>query len=375
MPDVNEGLSEATEKEVNSNAGFSAALAELVGSPLSDEKKDELSGRDTSIESGLTFEADTTKAVEKPAEVETPVEEVEETAVDPGIASVLEKHGGDATAALADALKQIEDAQSHIGKQSTEVAETRELREKLARLEGMVEAQSKTVAPAPERISQSAIEEMVEERGGAAVAQWAAQSRPDAFEDVLRAWLASDVTGEAQQVATRYYTSVAVQQANAEAVAAQVKQEPQSDEFLLELKQTKQTNEAISAVADKLDPAVWEQVKEKLVPLLEDPSVPDLIKRAVASTDKGEQIDGIASLVEIAKGRVVAQQSAQTAETDKVKETKKVVSIVGRGSLKPVDERQPDTELTSEERAKKFHERLIATETTSVREGLSYAKA
>jgi hypothetical protein len=159
MPDVTSGLEpdELSGLDPDSDAGFAARLAQKVqGDDVTDEAKAAIASLDKgdrSVQAGLQESAPTTPrddqgrfapaAQESEEEEEGAAPDEEEQEEDDPIARFIEQHG-DEKEAVAAALREKEEAQSLIGRQGNELGETRkreqELAERLARLEGRLEA-------------------------------------------------------------------------------------------------------------------------------------------------------------------------------------------------------------------------------------------
>lgn len=380
MADVSEGLS--TGESVESDKDFTAALAKAAGVEIPPERLASLEEGDTSVKAGLTFGesapqgrddegrfAPATPEVSEPKEGEAPAEEV-----DPNLAALLDKHEGDAAKALAEVLGREKEAQSTIGKQSNEVGE---LRERLARLEGRDEARAATHAPAPlPAVGLDTINEQVAEHDGPAVIQWySSQGFPDGhavYDAAFQAWLAQDDTGAAQAAYTRYQAAL-----NAPASPGGA-QSPTEDPWVAQKKQQEQFDTTLGSVASSYKEAEWGLIAPHLVAVLEDAGTPQIIKDAVQSSDQKTVEQGLHSIAQIARGRAIAEATATaTAENAaKVLETKKSAQVA-TGSLRVVNERQSGSgeELTSAERQERFRQSIVSAETTSVRDGLVFAKS
>lgn len=375
--------------DVNSDSGFNRALAQAAGSTVSEERLAELDESDTSVASGLTTEESAqdrprdeqgrfAPAAQPDTEEETEgaaPEQEEQT--DPELASLLERHEGDVNAALAAALQERREAQSLIGRQGNELGQERqarqELAERLARLEGRLEAQPQAAAPqiVDERTAEY-IDNLIADKGGHAALQWAiGQQNPQLIEATIDSWLLED-PAEATPVKVRYEVNKALYERDRE----QGQQDkPQDDQFVEQLRAERQMHSAMETVSKSMNEAEWGVIREHLVPTLEDEKTPDLIKNAVVSQDQDTQVQGINALVQLARGRVVAAATSQATQTRQAEvKAQKQAAQVATGSQRPVAQRQPGDEMSTEERIKRFHDLLMSTETTSVSDGLTYAR-
>jgi len=363
------------ESDVNLQAGFDAALAEQAG----DEAKQRLEERgeqpDRDVQSaleGLTesaegrprnergqFVAAEPESPEEPEEPAAPAEEepeVEEAPVEP---SPLEK--------------QLTDAQQFIGRQSNEV---RELREQIAKLEGRFEERSSQPEAPPTPLvggEYEALEEMVEERGGAATIQHLVQiGRGDLIDSALEAWAAEpEEAGKAAVFAARYYSALAAQDAE----PAEPATPAQPDPALQGMIQERQIADAASIVQGELEEAQegsWALIKPVLAQTLSE--APEAIQKMVVSEDANTRVEGLRVAAALAKGRVIADATAKAKE-DQAAQNKaaKQSAQVATSSLRPVEEgkAKPISEMSKEEIHETFRKSLLATETTSVADGLT----
>lgn len=382
MANVAEGLgTPAPGENVNSEAGFEAALAAKTG------RTEELEGREptvsTSIAEGLV-EAGTTAArdeqtgrftpagEEQEGEEETPAEgeeqeEVEDEGLSPEVQSLLEKHDGDAEAALAEALERHKNAESLIGRQGNDLGK---LREELAELRGEVKAQ-RELAPAAQQqaqpMSSEDLEEMVAEHGGQAVALWAVNNRPDLYDRVHRIWRV-DEPDDAADFRLEYKLLQQRQELQA-AQAATGTQQP--DEWVAAQKQQATINATLGAVSTEAED--WDTIAPHMLAALEQ--VPQRVAAMIVSDDPEERLDAVRIVADKARILSVGKAAAAT----KQKETavaRKRSATVASGSLRPAGKPEGGSEeMTSEERQAAFKKALLETQTTSVSEGLTYAKS
>lgn len=353
--------------DVNTDSGFTAALAGLAGSELPEERLDSLEEGDRTIANGLTT---TEESAQPPRDGQgrfTPATQPEEPAEEEGEAPEEEEDAEQAPDPDP-SEKQLADAQVFIGRQSAEIGE---LREKLARLEGRLDQAALTPqAPLPQYSADDIAERVLETSGPAVIQQLAEAGVPDGhpyYEEAFKAWVEED-PGAATSWYTRYVTAL-----NQPEPAQQAPQ----DEFVSGLKAEAQLNGTIAAVAAGFEPAVWASIKDHLIPALQDDGTPQIVKDAIVSEDPAVQRQGVEALAAFARTRAITE-ATKTAQQEQKQETTaaKKAAQVASGSLRPVEERKPEggQDMTSEERQEAFRQRLFKTETTAVREGLTFAK-
>ena len=134
--------------DVNTDEGFNQALAAQTGRELSSEQLETLQGSDRSVSSGLEIPSESTQqprdeqgrfapaAPPEPEVVEGAAPEAAPAQDDP-FSSIYEKLSPEEQQEIERVRQEAANAQSLIGKQGNEVGE---LREKLARIEGRLEA-------------------------------------------------------------------------------------------------------------------------------------------------------------------------------------------------------------------------------------------
>ncbi len=382
---MSEILREGEELDVNTDAGFLAALGKAAGRTVDEETLSKVEESDRSVARGLEIaeeesarpgqprDGETGRFVRQPVEPPAPQEGValEDEEQDDPIAALLGQYDGDANAALAAAIKERDNAQSLIGRHSAEVGE---LRERLAKMEGRLEERAAApAAPAPQITSQDIawLDEQVAEHGGRDVMGWVIDNAPHLIDAATEAWGRDDRPGaafEAARFATRLETF--------ETREPQPESRRQEDPTLAEIKMERALGAAIANLRSSMSEGEWEAISPHIPAVLEDANTPDLIKKAVFSDDEKLRQQGFQSLEQLARGRAIAAatQAARKKQEDETKQTKRVVSQVGTGSLRPAEERKPENieEMSSEERHKLFKERLLGAETTSVADGLTY---
>jgi hypothetical protein len=359
--------------DVNTQGGFDALLAEQAG----DEAKQRLEEReeqpDRDVQGALEMQTESAEgrprdehgrfvaaepeSPEEPEEPAAPEEEEPEAEEVPPEPSPLEK--------------QLTDAQQFIGRQSNEV---RELREQVAKLEGRFEERSSQPEAPPAPLTggeYEALEEMVEARGGAATIQHLVQiGRGDLIDDALEAW-AEEEPGKAAVFGARYYGALAAQDAEPEEPATPA----QPDPALQSMIQERQIADAASIVQGELEEAQegsWALIKPVLAQTLSE--APEAIQKMVVSEDANTRVEGLRVAAALAKGRVIADATAKAKE-DQATQSKaaKQAAQVATGSLRPVEEgkAKPISEMSREEIHETFRKSLLATETTSVADGLT----
>lgn len=385
MPEISQGVETGgnpSDQDVNTDAGFHAAVTSAAGIEVSPEQIERIEGADTSVAGGLTTHEESAQtdqnrdeqgrfapAAPQPEPVEGVAPEGDQ--VDPEIAALLERHGGDAVAALADLRTQAAEAQSLIGRHSGEVGE---LREQVARLEGRMEAQAQTPASQPvqlSQVSQDELESSVDRYGGRQTVIGLIQAGYDdgVIERAFATWAEFDDSPyEALAARQDYRLAVSAPQA---APAAEQTTDP-NQQWVAQKRQQEQLQEnmnaALGAVQTSLG-ADWEVVKPHLSEALGE--APELVQRAVTSDDPATQKQGVEALVTLARGRAIAAATAQVNEerAAQVRGTKQAAQVA-TGSLRPAQERKPEGEETREDRIARFHKALLSAESTSVHDNL-----
>lgn len=374
MANVAEGLgTPAPGEEVNSEAGFEAALAAKTG------RTEELEGREptvsTSIAEGLVEAGTEAAAAEEVEEVEeTPAEGEEQEEVEdegdpsPDVQALLEKHDGDAEAALAEALERHKNAESLIGRQGNDLGK---LREEIAELRGEVKAQ-RELAPAAQQqaqpMSSEDLEEMVAEHGGQAVALWAVNNRPDLYDRVHRIWRV-DEPDDAADFRLEYKLHQQRLELQAAQAAATGQQQP--DEWVAAQKQQATINQTLAAVSTEAED--WDTIAPHMLAALEQ--VPQRVAAMIVSADPEERLDAVRIVADKARILSVGKAAATTKQKEAATARKKSATVAS-GSLRPAGKPEGGSEeMTSEERQAAFKKALLETQTTSVSEGLTYAKS
>lgn len=387
MANVMEGLTQAPpEENVNSEAGFEAALARKAGTT------DALEGRETTnvgttIADGLTVgtdddplaalraryeeqAGDTPNADEEETPDEEDTEEAQTSDVDPNITALLAKHGGDPVAALAELNDRFTNAQSVIGRQGNELGQ---VRQEIAELRGELRGVTSSISSSAAQVTTDDISEMISSRGGANVAMWAIQNGDDALvEATIREWAKqNELEGESTFEPLAFRQDWLAFKASQNAPKP-TEDAPTRDPYAARLEQQEQMSGALGVLqAQSPD---WETFAPHLMTALENS--PKAVLEMVTSQDPQVQLDGMSLVADrarvIAASKAVATTTA-TEEASRAAAERKRAATVASGSLRPVEERQTE-EQSSEQRVAAFKAALLATETTSVRDGLTFGK-
>jgi hypothetical protein len=303
MPDVTSGLEpdELSGLDPDSDAGFAARLAQKVqGDDVTDEAKAAIASLDKgdrSVQAGLQESAPTTPrddqgrfapaAQESEEEEEGAAPDEEEQEEDDPIARFIEQHG-DEKEAVAAALREKEEAQSLIGRQGNELGETRkreqELAERLARLEGRLEA---TPAPtsAPPQISRDDLDEWIagenaDGSGGKDAFLWAAENDPRLIPAVFDIWGQYDAHKAA-------VTQVRYEQNLLRTEGGEGRQEsaaqPAQDPILARMHAQERFESSLDEARSTLNDKDWELIKPHMVEAMEH--APEAVGQMVASED------------------------------------------------------------------------------------------
>lgn len=381
-----EEIREGGEHDPNTDAGFNALLAEKVGRELSSEDLEKISGSDTSVAAGLVEEesaqtrddkgrfapaapVETEGAAPEGAEQEDPVEKL--------AASLLEKHGGDTGAALADAVRQQKEAESLIGRHSEEVGNLRKQNEdfaaQLARLEGKYEGFTQA-RPDPATggppVTFDQLEQGFasgEENAGRATMQWVLDNRFDLMDDAVKIWARYEPF-EAALFQSRFERELdkGMEQKPATAPA----EDPRLQTVLLR----ESLNTALTEAKQGFSDSEWTAVRPFINEAMD--SAPETVQNMLVSSDPALQKQGMGLVTELAKGRAIASaitklKADDAAAAAALKQGAQVIT----GTQRPAAPAgKPTGEMTRDERLKIFKDELMAAETTSISEGLTYSK-
>lgn len=382
MSDVADGL-------VDPNEDFEGALAGAAGIELPEERVG--GDEDTSVAAGLTgltegqprdeggrfTPAAPASAEETPAagpEEGQPAAE-EEAAANPALAALLEQHGGNPEAALEALVQERENAQSLIGRQGSQLGE---LRSELDQLKGYVEALGNQPTQTPDLPLVNddiveGLETLHEQRGARGMMEWVIENRPELIETAEQVWAAEDPVTAAGFRARREAFQVLGSQEQAPAT------QPQYDPVIESMRQERALGNTIDqARADLgISEQDWPAVRDHITAAFEDENTSSLIKKAVVSPDPGQQLEGMKNLMQVARARAAAAATADAtsqasaAAAQAAADRKKAATVV-TSALRPAGAAQPaQGEQTSEERKSAFKQALLATEVTSVADGLT----
>jgi len=388
MPDTSTGMETVSPGEqVNTEKGFAAALAGKGVEP------DKSTASDTSIAAGLetvepavgrgpdgkfvstkatTTQPDTPQTAEDTSTVVTPV-----TSDDPEIAAFLAKYGNDPVKAL----KAATEAQSLIGRQGAELAQTREA---MAELKGRVDALTATTQAAPvvqmsdEDIEEAAAREITQ-RGfeGAATEAANLSLKMNGDERLLRSvydqWVLEDTWA-----ANNFLADFRAWQRSQAATPA-----PQTDAWVEEQKTAAGMNETFGALMkdigkdafDAITTVAEGQQASALSQALDQQ--PQAVLDLVTSDKPEERLIGTRIVAD--RAMLLVGASAQPGQVQEVVEPGMPDSVarklagasVATAGLRPVTQAQGG-EQTRDEALKDFKQQILEAETTSVASGLTY---
>jgi hypothetical protein len=211
------------------------------------------------------------------------------------------------------------------------------------------------------------LESLYERFGARGMMERVIESRPDLIDTAIEVWHADDPLS-AQRFAVRYDMALnETTQAPAQAAADPVMEGIRQQAIFT---QAVDTARASLSINDE----EWATLRDHVIPTFEDAGTSSLIKKAIVSDDAATRQEGMEALLQLARGRAISAKGAEaTAEAQSTAQAeaaaRKAAAQVTTGSLRPA-ERQPSSEMTSEERQEKFRQSLLDTETTSVEEGL-----
>jgi hypothetical protein len=349
--------------DVNSDAGFGAALAERGLGPIEEPVRDD---EDRFVDGPVVPPPSGDE--EAPAEEAGQAEEV-----DPVLAEFLAQHDGDPQAALQAALKERENAQGLIGRQGQQLGD---LRQSVARLEGRIDQATQAGAePVPEPVSDelvASLETMFEQQGANQAMNWIAENRPDLIEPAITVWAEQDPF-QAGRFASRYDRFLQDEEAQAS------QPQPQADPILDQMRAREQFTMLADTARNQLQISdeAWPLVRDQVVPVFNDQTTSPLIKNAIISPDPNTQFEGMKAIVQEAYSRALASQT-QTAEAQGQAEAaaeaeqRKLGAQVATGSLRPAPEGQSMQDRTPEERIALFKQSLLEAPSTSIADGLTF---
>lgn len=361
--------------DVNTDAGFMEELAKAAGHSAEDIAEIAPPSETPDVQRGLEVEAEPAPRRDEhgrfvsQAEPETPEAEEPEAEAQP------EAEAEDWTPPTREeweaAERERQEAQSLIGRQGQELGS---VREQLARIEGRLDERSSTSEEAPALPTASAeevegIESMLEEHGPDATFAWIGQNRPDLFEAALG--VAEDEHPvAAARWAVRYERLLGQQEQEPAAPAA-----PETHPLLQKLEVQDKMNTVVGESKALLESQgiQWELARKHLLPSFQE--APDLVQNAVLSDDADTRTAGVAALAALAKARVIANVSDEKQATETAASVaKKKAAAVATGSQRPAGKPAAEADAPGDAAARvaAFHEKLLATETTSVADGLTY---
>ena len=369
--------------DVNTDEGFNRALAAATGKELSSEQIETLQGSDRSVANGLEYPESTQQPRDEkgqflpkepaapPAQIEVPAgaAPTEPPADDP-FAELIARHNGDVKAALAAVAAERDNAQSLIGKQGNEVGE---LREKLARLEGRLDATPDPAqAPAP-FIAFSQLEAAISEaenpeEAAPGVMAWVVEHGTDEqIDQTLRVWQQYDPAAAADFAARRAYYEEAERMEAAR--GAQPAAAPVQNEALQWAEQQRLGEEMKESLATALKDVSPEE-KVALAPYLSKAweNAPGFVKQAMTAPENRAEVLG--QLVVTARSQLVTDTIAAAKAAGEAPPQVQVVSGANQNPLP--SEGGTQEERTPEQVSKALRDALLATDTTSVSSGLTY---
>lgn len=369
--------------DVNTDEGFNRALAAATGNELTPEHLETLKGSDRSVASGLEFpesaparDPETGQFVAKPAadpapaapEGAAPATQEPPAATDP-LEAILSKLSPEEAEAIKKIKEEADNAQSLIGRQGNEVGE---LREKLARIEGRLEATPEAPqAPAQfvpfSQIEAAILESEDPEEAAPGVMAWVIEhGTDDQIDQTLKVWKQVDPVGAADFAARKAYFEEA---ARAEAERGEQPAAPAEDPWVAQKKLDEEIAGSLAAVLKDVSP----EERTALAPYLSRAwdSAPSFLKQAMTNPENRAEVLG--QLVVTARANlthdVVAAAKAAGDPAPKVE----VVSGANQNPLPP--EGGGNEQRTPEEVSKALQKALLETDTTSVSSGLTYGQA
>lgn len=362
----------------NSQQGFDAALAAQVGRAVPERAYSD--GTDVSAALGATDPAAAVPATPATPDPGTPAEPTADAAGtpasgedvythdDPEVAALLERYGGN----LDEALRGAVEAQRLIGRQGNELGEIRRRLDEIDQRS----ATAPQASPTHPHYNPMAVDvEAVVENGDAEGfalqlidAMEAGDPNASALYDRLMASWVETEPWKAQRLANAY------QETRIERMLERrlSQTESQVRETALESSLANARDEAATRHPD------WDALQGTIVDLLDDDTVPEVVKLMVVGGTPQEQAQGIDILAGLARGIRAPQLAAEAARTASLTAPEREAQIraahVASGGLRVAAPAAPGAEQGQdalEEAKARFRERILRTETTSVSEGLT----
>ncbi len=370
MPNVASGVSEAgAEENVNSDAGFEAALARKGVEPEVGETT-----TDTSVSAGLEV-AEPEDQPRSPegrfAPKETVVEEPEtsdvDDGVDPLVAEYLAKYNGDPDAAIKAAAHQ----QNLIGEQGNKLGQQAE---RVARLEGQLETllatQKSPQSDAPtlsgDEVDAKAYT-LIEAKGYHEAATEAANYKLSTGDDRLYGAIIDQWSLESGYQASKHVADFTAWERTQNLTPSA------PDAWVEDQKGAQQMGNTIKALAAERGDG-WSQIAPHMEQALDD--LPADIAKLVASPDSALSLAGARIVAD--RAMFLAAQSGQPAEvatTPEPKGNRKLAGAqVASGALRPAPKAPSGSPQSVQEATVAFKEAIMGADTTSVASGLTYGK-
>lgn len=367
--------------DVNSDRGFLAAVARAAEVEIPEGQLDRASETDRSISTGLETVEEGSAREDRSRDEQgrfAPVAPPEDTEAE-GAApeeEVEEEAGDDVATRLAAIERERDEAQSLIGRQGNELGQSRqenqELRERLARIEGMLQSRSEAPAqlPVADDSTIEGLENLYASNGARNMMDWVINNRPDLIEAAEEVWAADDPL-EASGFRARRVAIETAQRFGQPAPQPQATAPDPRLQQVLQREESRNLYETIRAASGE----DWSAVKDHLVETMKE--LPSFVQKEITNPSSAEtREEAITHLLSSAKVRAIrtATDTAQAREREAALERKKGARVAS-GSLRQVPERKPEDvgSMSKEERTKAFHDLLLSTPSTSVADGLTYS--
>lgn len=396
----------APEHDVNTDAGFLAALASKTGTEVTPEMLATANVQDTSIEAGLEIPGES--RAEQPRDDETGQYVAQATVAAPPVvatathggaptagdddplAEFLAQHGNDPMAAAAALLKERDGQTSLIGRHAQEVGDVRkenaELRERLARVEGRLE--STPIAPAAQPVPPNLLADIEAtiadpEKGGDYTMRYVLANYPQLVDQTLDIWFEYDVRGaRAFERSWNAYQAEEQAATAGDTTPAGAQQQPSATDLYVQRQMLRdEVSSALEASRSGIDEALW----TKLRPIVSEEldAAPKFIKDAVLKPESTpeDRVSGMKTVVQLAQARLVreATEAAARGAASTANAAKSAVTVVSSGHRPPQAVPVPvgggeDPEAASAARIAEFRKQLLEAPTTSIEEGLTYER-
>jgi hypothetical protein len=387
MADVASGIETVDESvDPNSDAGFAQSLASAVGGEITPEQAQSLNEGERSIESGLEVEepGGQPRGLDGKFVAQTPAEEEPAEQTPPGEEEQPTPEEAEAERLLAGKYKTEEELERAYKELESRLGDPNDVSRQLAAMQAELQAVREAREERPQALpdlpvvseeQMARLDGMVAQYGGVGTIQWLAENRPDLLDAGYEAWKATD-DPMAEQAHTIYRTALATGAMHQPAAPAQ----PQRDPLLEELHMKRRIETALDGVKGAAPD--WDQIKPHIHQSFTE--LPAYLQQDLVADDKTANDRAMFALVQSARVHArekLAVHAAQAGDEGRAASVAaKQATALATGGLRQVAPAAaggvPPADETPEQRSERvraaLHDALLNTETTDVREGLTF---